>query len=145
MGNELDFTGKTVLVVGGSSGIGNGMAQAFLKRGARVHVWGTRASAVDYAGAIVAAPHVNRATIIERHEGVVIHMLPAAVPGPSSRRRQEPCEQSAAERASFGGPGRSHRATVRRAVPRRVSRRVFTLAATAAQARRTCESARVTC
>ena len=50
MGNELDFTGKTVLVVGGSSGIGNGMAQAFLKRGARVHVWGTRASAADYAG-----------------------------------------------------------------------------------------------
>lgn len=50
MGNELDFTGKTVLVVGGSSGIGNGIAQAFLKRGAHVHVWGTRASAADYAG-----------------------------------------------------------------------------------------------
>lgn len=50
LGNELDFTGKTVLVVGGSSGIGNGIAQAFLKRGARVHVWGTRVSAADYAG-----------------------------------------------------------------------------------------------
>ena len=49
LGNELDFTGKTVLVVGGSSGIGNGIAQAFLKRGACVHVWGTRASAADYA------------------------------------------------------------------------------------------------
>lgn len=48
--NELDFTGKTVLVVGGSSGIGNGMAQAFRQRGAQVHVWGTRASAADYAG-----------------------------------------------------------------------------------------------
>jgi len=45
----LDFTGRTVLVVGGSSGIGNGIAQAFRARGAHVHVWGTRASASDYA------------------------------------------------------------------------------------------------
>ena len=50
--NELDFTGKNVLVVGGSSGIGNGIAQAFLQRGATVHVWGTRASASDYADSI---------------------------------------------------------------------------------------------
>ena len=47
---ELDFTGKTVLVVGGSSGIGNGIAQAFQQKGADVHVWGTRASAADYDG-----------------------------------------------------------------------------------------------
>ncbi|MDP1630949.1 MAG: SDR family oxidoreductase [Caulobacter sp.] len=40
--NDLDFTGKTVLVVGGSSGIGNGVAQAFRARGATVAVWGTR-------------------------------------------------------------------------------------------------------
>ncbi|HEX7776288.1 MAG TPA: SDR family oxidoreductase [Parvibaculum sp.] len=49
--SELDFTGKTVLVVGGSSGIGNGIAHAFRKKGATVHVWGTRARASDYAGA----------------------------------------------------------------------------------------------
>ena len=48
--NELDFSGKGVLVVGGSSGIGNGIAHAFLERGAAVHVWGTRASAQDYDG-----------------------------------------------------------------------------------------------
>lgn len=48
--NDLDFTGRKILVVGGSSGIGNGIARAFLERGARVHVWGTRASAADYAG-----------------------------------------------------------------------------------------------
>jgi 3-oxoacyl-[acyl-carrier protein] reductase len=47
---DLDFTEKTVLVVGGSSGIGNGVAQAFRARGARVHVWGTRARAADYDG-----------------------------------------------------------------------------------------------
>jgi 3-oxoacyl-[acyl-carrier protein] reductase len=46
----LDFSGKTVLVVGGSSGIGNGIARAFCARGAKVYVWGTRASANDYAG-----------------------------------------------------------------------------------------------
>src|SRR6266478_3180109 len=47
--NELDFSCKQVLVVGGSSGIGNGIAQAFRARGARVHVCGTRASATDYS------------------------------------------------------------------------------------------------
>ena len=49
MSTELDFTGRRVLVVGGSSGIGNGIAQAFRARGAQVHVWGTRASAADYS------------------------------------------------------------------------------------------------
>jgi 3-oxoacyl-[acyl-carrier protein] reductase len=48
--NELDFSGRTVLVVGGSSGIGNGIAQAFRARGADVHVWGTRPAVADYAG-----------------------------------------------------------------------------------------------
>ena len=47
---DTDFSGKTVLVVGGSSGIGNGIAHAFRTRGAEVHVWGTRASAKDYEG-----------------------------------------------------------------------------------------------
>ena len=46
---ELDYTGRTVLVVGGSSGIGNGIAQAFRAKGAEVHVWGTRPRAADYA------------------------------------------------------------------------------------------------
>lgn len=49
--SELDFTGKTVLVVGGSSGIGNGIAQAFKDKGAKVHVWGTREKASDYSAA----------------------------------------------------------------------------------------------
>jgi 3-oxoacyl-[acyl-carrier protein] reductase len=46
--DELDFGGRTVLVVGGSSGIGNGIAQAFRGKGAQVHVWGTRAGPGDY-------------------------------------------------------------------------------------------------
>jgi 3-oxoacyl-[acyl-carrier protein] reductase len=49
--NELDFGGKQILVVGGSSGIGNGVAQAFRARGARVQVSGTRAGPTDYSPA----------------------------------------------------------------------------------------------
>jgi 3-oxoacyl-[acyl-carrier protein] reductase len=47
--SELDFSGRQVLVVGGSSGIGNGIAQAFRAKGARVAVSGTRAHAADYS------------------------------------------------------------------------------------------------
>lgn len=49
--DDTDFTGRHVLVVGGSSGIGNGIAHAFRARGAAVHVWGTRAGAADYDAA----------------------------------------------------------------------------------------------
>lgn len=48
--NPLDFTGKHALVIGGSSGIGNGIARGLHDAGAHVHVWGTRASAANYAG-----------------------------------------------------------------------------------------------
>jgi len=47
--NELDFSGRQVLVIGGSSGIGNGIAQAFRGKGARVAVCGTRDRATDYS------------------------------------------------------------------------------------------------
>ena len=49
--NDLSFTGKRVLVVGGSSGIGNGIAHGFRTRGAEVHVWGTRNAPSDYSAA----------------------------------------------------------------------------------------------
>lgn len=44
----LRLTGKKALVVGGSSGIGNGIAQLFRSQGASVRVWGTRPSPDDY-------------------------------------------------------------------------------------------------
>ena len=47
--NELNFSGKQVFVVGGSSGIGNGIAQAFRTHGARVAVCGTRSRAAHYS------------------------------------------------------------------------------------------------
>lgn len=46
----LSLAGKRALVVGGSSGIGNGIAHLFRSQGADVRVWGTRASAADYDG-----------------------------------------------------------------------------------------------
>lgn len=46
----FDFAGKTVLVTGGSTGIGNAAARMFLAAGARVIVTGTRATVADYAG-----------------------------------------------------------------------------------------------
>ena len=45
---SLDFRNKTVLVVGGTGGIGNGIARAFKDRQAEVYVWGTRPTASDY-------------------------------------------------------------------------------------------------
>ena len=48
MTNPLDFTGKRVLVIGGSSGIGNGIAHGFRAAGAEVSVTGTRPDAGDY-------------------------------------------------------------------------------------------------
>ncbi len=47
--NLLNMTGKTALVVGGTSGIGNGIAQALRAQGAVVHVWGRRGSVADYS------------------------------------------------------------------------------------------------
>lgn len=47
---DLGLDGRTVLVTGGSSGIGNGIARAFLAQGASVHVTGTRRDAGEYTG-----------------------------------------------------------------------------------------------
>lgn len=91
--NDLDFSGRTVLVVGGSSGIGNGVAQAFRARGAEVHVWGTRASAADYSAeegsdlagltyaqvdvsdlaAIEAAPAAGKLDVLVLAQGTVLY------------------------------------------------------------------------
>ncbi|RNJ63719.1 MAG: SDR family oxidoreductase [Porphyrobacter sp. IPPAS B-1204] len=48
MADALNFTGKRILVIGGSSGIGNGIAHGFRGRGASVTVTGTRPDFGDY-------------------------------------------------------------------------------------------------
>ena len=94
MNQDFDFNGKTALVVGGSSGIGNATAQALRTRGATVHVWGTRPSPADYADepgsdleglgyeqvdvsdmeAIRAAgPHLDKLDILVLSQGMVLY------------------------------------------------------------------------
>lgn len=45
----LNYEGKIVSIIGGSSGIGNATAQAFRACGAQVHVTGTRAGPDEYS------------------------------------------------------------------------------------------------
>ena len=45
---RFDFSGKAVLVTGGSSGIGLAIARGFAEAGAEVTITGTRSSAADY-------------------------------------------------------------------------------------------------
>jgi 3-oxoacyl-[acyl-carrier protein] reductase len=45
----FDFSGKRALIIGGSTGIGNAVAQMFRGCGADVHVTGTRAEAASYS------------------------------------------------------------------------------------------------
>ena len=58
---DLEFSGRTVLVVGGSSGIGNGMARAIRARGAEVHrVNGIAPGLVDTKLTKVTTDHPER-------------------------------------------------------------------------------------
>jgi 3-oxoacyl-[acyl-carrier protein] reductase len=68
----LSFAGKTALIVGGSSGIGNAIAQSFRANGADVYVWGTRdpseyiaSEGSDLAGLKYSRVDVSAAEMVE--------------------------------------------------------------------------------
>lgn len=54
-----EFSGKRVLVTGGSQGIGLATAQAFAANGATVLITGTRAAATDYADDLSAFTYIQ--------------------------------------------------------------------------------------
>ena len=71
----IDFTGRRVLVAGGSSGIGLGTARRFQLAGADVHVTGTRTSAADYPDGDL--------------DGLAFHQLDVAEPGAAEKLAAE--------------------------------------------------------
>jgi NAD(P)-dependent dehydrogenase (short-subunit alcohol dehydrogenase family) len=64
---RFDFSGVRVLVTGGTSGIGGGIARAFAGAGAEVTITGTRAAAADYEGDLSAFRY-QRLRLTDREE-----------------------------------------------------------------------------
>jgi len=61
--HALRLDGKTALVIGGSSGIGNSIAQCFRRQGATVYVTGTRPQANAYEddeGSVLTGLHYSQ-------------------------------------------------------------------------------------
>ena len=46
--NKMNFENKNIIVIGGSSGIGRGIASSYIEKGANVCITGTRDKINDY-------------------------------------------------------------------------------------------------
>jgi NAD(P)-dependent dehydrogenase (short-subunit alcohol dehydrogenase family) len=66
----FDFSGTSVLVTGGTSGIGHVIASAFATAGAAVTITGTRETADDYGSDIDLAPFAYRQLEMRDHSAV---------------------------------------------------------------------------
>ena len=74
---RFDFTGTTVLITGGSSGIGHALASAFAAAGADVTVTGTRPNPADYDTDLT--PFTYRK--LEMRDSAAVDALAAALEG----------------------------------------------------------------
>jgi NAD(P)-dependent dehydrogenase (short-subunit alcohol dehydrogenase family) len=74
---RFDFSGLQVLVTGGSSGIGTGIATAFADAGAEVTITGRRATASEYGRAELARFAYRR---LEMGDGAAITAVAASLP-----------------------------------------------------------------
>lgn len=72
----FDYSGKVILISGGSSGIGLAIAQAFMRSGGDVWITGTRAEAKDYPGDLSGLTFRT----LDMEDGPAIDALVSALP-----------------------------------------------------------------
>jgi NAD(P)-dependent dehydrogenase (short-subunit alcohol dehydrogenase family) len=71
-----DYRGATVLVTGGTSGIGAGIAAAYREAGAEVTITGTRAKAADYGGDLSAYRYLQLSLTDKAQLAALAEQLP---------------------------------------------------------------------
>lgn len=75
---SFDYSGTKVLVTGGTSGIGHGIASAFANAGAEVTITGTRTSASDYPDVDLSYFHFHTLDVTDTE---AVKAFGAALPG----------------------------------------------------------------
>lgn len=105
-GVRFDFAGARVLVTGGTSGIGLGIARAFARSGAEVTITGTRPAAAEYDADLAGfryqplrltdAPAIAAAAEAQGALDVLVNNAGANLPGGRSEWQPEVFEESVA-------------------------------------------------